>query len=167
MGQAGALSMEDEATDESIAPNTRRHFDTAEAAALVSALDKDDVDALLDIFGRDYADLVLGSDPASGRVARQRARALANDQLVLDREGDDRVVLTFGQQVWPMPIPLVRDRDGWSFDTAVSIEEIQAWRIGENELSAIEALRAFVQAEHNYSVRRRDEDGSVEYVRYI
>jgi hypothetical protein len=69
--------------------------------------------------------------------------------------------------VWPMPIPLVRDRDGWSFDTAVSIEEIQAWRIGENELSAIEALRAFVQAELNYSVRRRDEDGSVEYVRYI
>jgi hypothetical protein len=163
-GQAGALSME-EATH----PNTRRHFDTAEAAAaaLVSALDRDDVDALLDIFGRDNADLVLGSDPASGRVARQRARALAKDRLVLDREGDDRAVLTFGQQIWPMPIPLVRDQDGWGFDTAAGIEEIQARRIGENELSAIDTLRAFVQAQHNYAVMRRDEGKPVEYARYV
>ena len=115
----------------------------------------------------DNADLVLGSDPASGRVARQRARVLANDRLVLERQGDDRAVLTFGQQVWPMPIPLVRDQDGWSFDTAAGIEEIQARRIGENELSAIDALRTFVQAQYNYAVRRRDEGQPVEYARYI
>ena len=67
-GRAGALSTE----DETIQPNTRRHFDTAEAAvaALVSALDQDDVDALLDMFGRDNADLVLGSiRQAAGRAS--------------------------------------------------------------------------------------------------
>jgi hypothetical protein len=45
---------------------------------------------------------------------------------------------------------------GWRFDTAAGIGEILKRRIGENELSAIAALRAYVGAQREYASEPRD-----------
>ncbi len=46
-----------------------------------------------------------------------------------------------------MPIPLMRDRKGWYFDTAEGIQEIRWRRIGAGELEAIAGCRVYVRAQ--------------------
>jgi hypothetical protein len=123
-------------------------------AALKSALAKDDVDALLRIFGPEYADDIVGPDPVNTRVQRKRAYVQVREGLKLQRENADHVNLLIGKNAWPFPIPLVRGSNGWSFDSDAGIEEILARRIGENELSAIAALKAFVRAQNAYATKR-------------
>jgi hypothetical protein len=139
----------------------------AAVSALKAALAKDDVDALLDIFGRDHADIVLGADPASGRVARQRAAAAVREKVVLRRDSKARITLVLGRTNWPMPIPLVRHGDRWMFDTSAGEKEILVRRIGENELAAIDALKAFAEAERKYAASRRARGQSFEYAPYV
>ncbi len=55
-----------------------------------------------------------------------------------------------GDTEWPFPFPLVRDGDRWRFDTTNGVEEILNRRIGENELSAIQASLAYVDAQREY-----------------
>ena len=62
-----------------------------------------------------------------------------------------RPSLVIGQEDWPFPIPLVRKDGGWRFDTAAGREEILFRRIGRNELSAIQACLAYVDAQHEYA----------------
>lgn len=139
----------------------------AAVSALKAALERDDVDALIDIFGREYAEIVLGVDPASGRVTRQRAAAAVREKVVLRRDADGLLTLVLGKNNWPMPIPLVRDGDRWIFDAAAGEEEILARRIGEDELAAIDALKAFVAAERKYAAWRRAKGQRLEYARYV
>jgi hypothetical protein len=144
-------------------------FATPEAAvaAFKSALAKDDVDALLAIFGHEYSDVLLGADPASSRVTRRRAAAAAQEKVVLRRETVDRITLVLGRNDWPMPIPLIRDGGHWFFDTAAGEEEILARRIGEDELSAIDALKSFVRAERKYAAWRTAKGESLAYAQYV
>ena len=139
----------------------------AAVAAFKAALAKDDVDALIAIFGREHDDLVRGVDPASGRVTRRRAAAAAREKTVLRRDGEGRITLVLGKNGWPMPVPLVRDGDRWMFDAAAGEEEILARRIGEDELAAIDALETFVAAERRYASRRRGRGEPVEYAQYV
>jgi len=145
------------------------NFPTANAAvsALQAALAKDDVDALVEIFGREHAEIVLGADPASGRVMRQRAATMAREKVVLRRDSAERITLVLGANNWPMPIPLVRNGGRWMFDTAAGEEEILRRRIGENELAAIDALKTFAEAERKYAAWHRAKGQSVEYARYV
>jgi DUF2950 family protein len=144
-------------------------FATPEAgvAALTSALATDDVDALIALFGREHADIVLGVDPVSGRVMRQLAAAAAREKVVLRQDEEGQLTLVFGRNDWPMPVPLVRRDDRWMFDAALGGDEIMARRIGEDELAAIDALKTFVSAERSYARWRRARRLPVEYARYV
>jgi hypothetical protein len=144
-------------------------YATPEAAvsALRAALAKDDVDALLDIFGREHSDVILGADPVSGARARQRANAAVREGVVMRRDAADRITLVLGKNKWPMTVPLVRDGDRWMFDSAAGREEILARRIGEDEIAAIDALKAFAKAQRNYAGRRAAKGQSREYAQYI
>jgi hypothetical protein len=55
-----------------------------------------------------------------------------------------------------LPIPLVKSGAGWRFDLAAGAEEIINRRIGRNELSAIEVLRFYVDAQRQYAAKPRD-----------
>ena len=66
-------------------------------------------------------------------------------------DGDDKATLVIGDDDWPFPIPLVRKRRGWSFDTGAGLDEILRRRIGRNELSAIQVSLAYVQAQNEYA----------------
>ena len=50
-------------------------------------------------------------------------------------------MLEIGSEQWPFPIPIVREANGWRFDTAAGEQEILGRRIDRNELNAIEVCR--------------------------
>ncbi|MGY0713446.1 DUF2950 domain-containing protein [Azospirillum argentinense] len=146
----------------------QRSFATAREAAdaFVAALAADDTRSLLAMFGPGNADLVEGPDPASARVDRQRAARAAKEGMRLQEEGNVAGI-HLGHQNWPFPIPLVRIDQRWFFDTPAGEEEIFVRRIGADELDAIAALHAFVQAQRDYMERSKAGGRPAAYARYI
>jgi hypothetical protein len=80
------------------------------------------------------------------------------------REDDANTrVMVIGKDAWPMPFPIVHGDKGWRFDTAAGIDELVDRLIGGNELSTIETLRAYVDAQAQYASADRDGDEVLEY----
>jgi Protein of unknown function (DUF2950) len=135
-----------------------RAFATPEDAvkALTAALKANDDKALVEIFGERNKDLVVTSDKAAATETRQKAVKLIEEYLDLRKDGDSSITLVMGANAWPMPIPLVKDGGGWRFDTDKGADEIINRRVGANELSAIEIMRAFPGAQRQYAAKPRD-----------
>ena len=70
-----------------------------------------------------------------------------------------------GKNGWTLPLPLVKTDAGWRFDVAKGKEEMTNRRVGYNELSAIEACKAYVAAQDEYFRLDRDSNGLREYAR--
>ena len=85
----------------------------------------------------------------------------------LQEQGDNARVLIMGKKAWPFPIPIVHENKRWHFDTAAGKEEMLNRRIGENELDAIETLRAYVDAQQEYASEDRYDDEVLEYAQKI
>jgi hypothetical protein len=58
--------------------------------------------------------------------------------------------LVVGDNDWQLPIPVIKTANGWQFDIKEASEEILTREIGRNELAAIEALHAYVDAQQSY-----------------
>ena len=86
---------------------------------------------------------------------------------VLDERGADKRVVLIGDQAWPMPIPLVKDKGVWHFATAEGADELVNRRIGGNERSAIHVLRAYLDAQREYASRDRDGDNVLQYAQKL
>ena len=142
-------------------------FATPEAAAdaLVSALRSDDptqVDAVLGSAGE--ALLSSGDDVADRADRAAFLSAYDTRHQIVSR--DDESVLVVGAGEWPMPIPLVRDGDGWRFDVERGKDEVLARRIGRNELATIQVCRAIVDAQTEYASSDHGH-GAGEYARHF
>lgn len=139
-------------------PGAQRVFDTpgAAAKALVAAAKADDETMLVKIFGAKHRNLVATVDNARDRENRARFARATAEYLLLRPEDDGRVTLVVGPEAWPFPIPVVKTKAGWRFDTEAGAEEIINRRIGMNELAAIETLRAYVDAQRQYASKPRD-----------
>ncbi|MDK1492092.1 DUF2950 domain-containing protein [Sinorhizobium sp. 7-81] len=88
-------------------------------------------------------------------------------QVVLRDRGNQKIV-EIGDRLWPLPFPITKGKDGkWSFDTYVGLEEIVNRRVGRNEEEAIEAVRAYVEAQKDYAALDRDGDGVLEYAQKL
>ncbi len=136
-------------------------------AALLVALQKDDKDALLDIFGRQYEEELIGGDEAASRENREIvARAMQTGaNLVDDRR--NKKILIIGSEEWPFPFPLVREKRRWRFDTEAGIEELVNRRVGRNELDAVRNCHAAIDAQIEYASADRDGDEVLEYAQVI
>ena len=121
-----------------------RAFATPEDAvkALIAALKANDDKALLEIFGERNKALVVTTDKAESTQYRQKVLKNFDEYLGQHKNADGSITLVIGASGWPMPIPLVKDGGGWRFDTDRGADEIVNRRIGENELDAIEVMRA-------------------------
>ncbi len=123
---------------------------------------------LLELFGEAYQDELIGGDPSTVRQTVDTARNAATEALVIaPGEAPDTYEVRLGRAGWPMPIPLARDGEGWFFDTEAGLEEIIDRRIGENELAAIAAARAYVEAQRAYGSADRNDDGVREFAQLL
>ncbi len=144
-------------------------FNTPEAAveALLEALHKNDDNAMLDIFGHEYKEFIVSTDKVAARENRERAYEAAQEFKSLQRQSDDKIVVVIGKLAWPLPIPIVRGKSGWRFDTEEGFEEVLNRRIGENELNAIATAGAYVAAQVEYASEDRDGDEVLEYAQRL
>jgi hypothetical protein len=150
-------------------PQSQRTFATPEAAveAFLDALERDDVDALLGILGREHEGAIVTPDWDAERDARQEIVEAAKQTQELSKVDERVMELIVGEDEWPLPIPIVQEEDAWSFDTQEGIEEIIDRRIGRNELAAIAIARAYVDAQIEYARRDRDGDDVLEYAQRL
>src|SRR3954454_13626312 len=135
--------------------------------AFVGALGTGDPARLGGLFGPEHMDEILGDDPVAARADIAKVYADAERAAALRPAGADRMVVGVGREAWPFPVPIVRGSEGGPFDAAAGAEEITNRRIGRNELSAIEVMRAFVKAEREYASEDRTGDGVLEYAQRI
>jgi Protein of unknown function (DUF2950) len=145
----------------------QKTFDTAQQAAdaLVAAAEKDDVDALLQIFGKDGKDVITSGDAVEDKNLRKRFVEKAHEKMRVtgDPNNPGRLILVIGADDWPMPVPLVKRSGRWRFDAKQGRQEILARRIGGNELDAIALLRGYVEAQMDYASEVHDGSGMHQY----
>jgi len=130
--------------------------------AFAAAMESNDEEELLSIFGTAAKELISSGDPVSDKQRREMFISDYNRKNKLVQEGS-RMVLNVGEKDWPFPVPLVKKGDQWFFDTKAGKEEILNRRIGENELSTVQTLLAIVDAQREYAMNDRDNDGLLEY----
>src|ERR1700722_17152164 len=112
----------------------------AAAKALVAAAHSDDMAALSSILGGDAKEVLSSGDPVADNNARENFVAKYDEMHRLAYDDRGRVILYLGADNWPFPIPLVKNGDGWVFDTASGKKELVYRRIGSNELFTIDLL---------------------------
>jgi hypothetical protein len=141
----------------------------AAAEALISAAAQFDVPALTGILGSDGVDLVVSDDLVQSRnTAGAFARkALEKHSVAADPKNASRMILTIGDGDWPTPVPIVRAKGGWRFDSKAGRQEVLYRRIGGNELDAIQICRGYVEAQHEYASKKRDGSRVNQYAQRI
>ena len=137
-----------------------RSFDTPQKAAdaLIVAARDFDRPALEQLFGPRFGDVVLSGEDAQDRqrAAEFVAKADEKTNVAVDPKTRTRAFLLVGDDDWPFPIPLVKRGVRWSFDTEAGRQEILYRRIGSNELDAIRICRGYVEAQHEYALKKRE-----------
>jgi hypothetical protein len=139
------------------------------AQALVAAAEAADVSALATIFGQGSEEILNSGDAVQDKnnLARFVKRAKQSLRERVDPANASRATLLIGPDGFPFPIPLVRTAGRWHFDTPRGKAEILARRIGSNELDAIAACKAYVDAQYDYATEDRNKNGVPEYARKL
>jgi hypothetical protein len=99
---------------------------------------------------------------ATNEVAAFAAALRETNRLVPVIAGK-RMILEYGADGTPFPVPLVAEAGRWSFDTEAGVEEMLNRRVGRNELAVLDAVRTYVQAQREYASADRDDDQVLEY----
>jgi hypothetical protein len=137
------------------------------ASALVSATRDNWPKGVVAVLGRDGLDIVSSGDKVADESMRQKFLAAYDARHQMTKEGDDKAVMIIGTEDFPFPIPLTRKGAAWQFDTAAGRLEILYRRIGRNELSAIQASLAYVDAQNEYADKDRTGAGGATYAQRI
>ena len=137
-------------------PAVERNFATPQEAAqaLVDAASQNDEAALLKLVGPQGKDVVQSGDPAEDKNSRAAFARRAHEKMDVqtDPYNPARATVVVGNDNWPFPVPLIRNKSGqWHFDAARGRSEILARRVGRNELVAIDVCRGYVEAQMEYA----------------
>ena len=149
----------------------QKQFDTPKQAAdaLIQVAANFDVAAAKEILGPDSDDIIASEDPVQDRnratAFAEKAKEKSSTQI--DKRDPNRAILLVGNDDFPLPIPIVKRKGKWSFDTKVGREEILNRRIGANELNAIEICRGFVEAQHEYAQEKHDDSKVNQYAQHV
>jgi len=139
---------------EPVGPKTFATPDEA-GKALVEATGAQNKNAIVAIFGPGSEDILSTGDPAQDKQAMEgftRAYAVMNRWRKL---GDGNELLIVGAQNEAFPVPLMKNASGqWYFDAAAGKEEIQARRIGRDELAAIDICTALADSQSQYFAQK-------------
>lgn len=135
--------------------------------ALLAACKDNDSAALIRMLGTKYGKQLGRIDDAEERQHRHEFYEKAQAHLEIQEEGDAKAILFIGRELWPVPIPLVKEAGGWRFDTEAGLDELLARRIGENELAVIDVCHEYVRMQAEYAFVARDGDGVRKYAQKI
>jgi len=153
------------------APASSKAFDNPQQAAeaLIQAAESYDVSALLEILGPDGKDIISSADPVHDKslAAAFAAKAHEKNSVTIDARNKSRAILSIGNGDWPLPVPIVRQKGKWHFDSKEGRDEILFRRIGANELDAIQICRGFVEAQKEYALQVHDDSGINQYAQRI
>lgn len=142
-------------------------FPTSEAAAqaLVEAAERHDSARLAAILGPQAGAVLTSGNPAQDSAEQSEFARLARAkyQVLPDSRSANRALLSIGEEDWPFPVPIVRSKGQWSFDASETLAEMQARRIGTDELDVIEICAGYVEAQRKFASAVRDKDGLPKY----
>ena len=145
-------------------------FATPQAAAdaLVEGASTYDEAALKEILGSNSFDIIHTGEPArdkeNAQAFAEQARAKMNVEV--DAKNPSRATVIVGNEDWPFPIPLVKIRKTWHFNTEAGRLELLKRRVGRNELDAIQICHGYVEAQHDYALSKK-ENGVNQYAQRI
>ncbi|MFN7644307.1 MAG: DUF2950 domain-containing protein [Burkholderiales bacterium] len=148
----------------------QRSFASPQAAvdALFDAVVSGDRRELRPLFGADTPRIAPIPDDATMAAVRDAFVRSWSGGHAIEPQGEGRARLTLGEGAWPYPLPVVRGADGrWSWDTRAGLREMDARRIGRNEIAAMAALHLYVDAQNTYARVDRNDDGVAEYARRL
>lgn len=135
------------------------------AEAFVGALATNDAQALASILGADWRSFI-----PTDNIDREDVDAFMaawNKTHRFKSIAYGKVQLAVGPEDWTLPIPIVKKGERWRFDTLAGAEEMRTRRIGRNELSTMQAMLAYYDAQKEYALADRNGDGMLEYARRL
>jgi len=149
----------------------QQRFDSPEAAAqaLIQATGAHDTAKLAAIFGPDAHGLLTSGNPQQDVAEQTEFSRLASTKYRIETDSRDpnRVILSIGAEDWPFPVPLVRTKGTWAFNCSAAPVEMEARRIGTDELDAIEVCFGYVQAQQKYASEQHDGVTMLQYASRI
>jgi len=133
-------------------------FDTPEAAiqSLSDLIGQSDGNRIEQIFGAGSLDLFQSGDDDADRRGAQRVKELIEQWVGFEDFDENTKIALLGEVAWSWPIPLVREGNGWRFDTEKGRQELLNRRIGRNELWTLTSLHEVVEAQREYRSVSRD-----------
>src|SRR6266403_9511 len=168
-----SLQAASETKKEATAPaqSNQKQFNTPKEAtdSLVQAAESFDVAALTEILGPDSKDILSSEDTVADKNKAIAFAAKAKEKVVVgtDPKNPNRAIVTVGNDDFPLPIPLVKNKGKWEFDMKTGREEVLNRRIGANELDAIAICRGFVEAQQEYALEKHDDSKVNQYAQRI
>jgi len=139
-------------------------FSTPEEAVaeLIAAARAEDTNAFRVIFGPVGVE-IENPDRVQAANELETFNALVIQQQRIAHESDSKCVLEIGTNSWPFPVPIVKRNGQWFFDTEAGKDEILNRHIGKNELSTLQSVRAYADAQREYANKDHDGDLVLEY----
>jgi hypothetical protein len=133
--------------------NAQRTFASPDEAAkaLVEAAKGDNVESIIQIFGAASREWLVSGDDTLDAQARQRFVTAYEQKSAIAMDGNDKAILSVGDDDFPFPFPLVQKAGRWSFDAAAGKEELLNRWVGKDELNTIQVLHAIVDAQREYA----------------
>ncbi|MDQ6436378.1 DUF2950 family protein [Mesorhizobium sp. LHD-90] len=135
---------------------------------LVEAFRKDlaanDKEAVASLLGLAPAEVMKSKEIDESFAEIREAAAVS---IAVKETDPDLRTLVLGDKLWPFPFPVVQAEGKWAFDTIAGLEEVINRRIGDNELTTVANLRAYVDAQEDYMETDWDEDGVGEYAQKL
>jgi hypothetical protein len=146
-----------------------RRFASPEEAiqALVGALRSGSLNALVAVLGPDARPLAFTADFMADRARMEAFVREFETAHRLEYVDPSKVILRVGREDRPMPIPIVRSKNAWSFDTRTGKDELLGRRIADNEQRALELCATYVDAQREYHREPRDGSGALQYAQRI
>lgn len=133
-------------------------FDTPEAAiqTLSELIGQPDDNRIEQVFGAGSLDMFRSGDTEADSEDFQRVNELIGHWVGFEDIDENTKIALFGEVAWSWPIPLVREGNGWRFDTDEGRQELLNRRIGRNELWTLTSLHEVVDAQREYRSEPRD-----------
>jgi hypothetical protein len=134
---------------------------------LGAAYQEGDLKSVADILGDKGWRLVFSGDPVIDRHERAWFLSLYREGHEVVAESASRAVLQLGNDEQPYPIPMVKRGKRWRFDPSEGHEDLLSRRMRKAELSAVNVVLAYVEAQREYHQQDRKGDGVVEYAQKL